>query len=152
MAGGRRDRARAGSARLVRPADHSGKLPLYWAQGVERPADQPPVPDSLDWDLWLGPAPSRPYHSAYAPFRWRGWWDFGSGGLGDMGIHNIAPVFAALQLTAPTAVNASSTAVHAETLPLACCVHYEFPARGDSAAGHPALVRRRPGAGGPEEA
>ncbi|MCX5653297.1 MAG: Gfo/Idh/MocA family oxidoreductase [Planctomycetota bacterium] len=108
---------------------HSGKLPLYWAQGIERPKEQPPVPSTLDWDLWLGPAPLRPYHPAYAPFRWRGWWDFGSGGLGDMGIHNIAPVFSALKLGAPTCVYASSTAVFAETLPLACCVHYEFPAR-----------------------
>lgn len=110
---------------------HSGKLPLYWEQGIERPQDQPPVPTTLDWDLWLGPAPWRPYHPAYAPFRWRGWWDFGSGGLGDMGIHNLAPVFAALQLGAPTSVHASSTAVFSETLPLACIVHYDFPARGD---------------------
>lgn len=110
---------------------HRGKLPLYWAQGIERPEDKPPVPATLDWDLWLGPAPSRPYHPAYAPFRWRGWWDFGSGGLGDMGIHNIAPVFAALKLGSPTSVDASSTAVYKETLPLASCVHYEFPARGD---------------------
>jgi predicted dehydrogenase len=110
---------------------HSGKLPLYWAQGIERPRERPPVPAGLDWDLWLGPAPWRPYHSAYAPFCWRGWWDFGSGGLGDMGIHNIAPVFAALKLGAPTSVDASSTAVYEETLPLACCVHYQFPARGD---------------------
>jgi predicted dehydrogenase len=113
---------------------HIGKLPLYWAQGIERPKEQPPVPASLDWDLWLGPAPWRPYHPAYAPFRWRGWWDFGSGGLGDMGIHNIAPVFSALQLGAPSSVNASSTAVYQETLPLASCVHYEFPARGDKPA------------------
>ena len=69
---------------------HGGKKKLWWQQGIERPKDTPPVPDTLDWDLWLGPAPWRPYHSAYAPFRWRGWWDFGSGGLGDMGIHNIA--------------------------------------------------------------
>jgi len=110
---------------------HSGKLPLYWAQGIDRPEDQPPVPATLDWDLWLGPAPWRPYHPAYAPFRWRGWWDFGSGGLGDMGIHNIAPVFPALKLGAPTSVDASSTAVYKETLPVASCVHYEFPARGD---------------------
>jgi predicted dehydrogenase len=110
---------------------HRGKLPLYWAQGIERPEEKPPVPAALDWDLWLGPAPWRPYHPAYAPFRWRGWWDFGSGGLGDMGIHNIAPVFAALNLGAPTSVDASSTAVYKETLPLASCVHYEFPARGD---------------------
>ena len=110
---------------------HSGKLPLYWAQGIDRPKDEPPVPEGLDWDLWLGPAPWRPYHPAYVPFRWRGWWDFGSGGLGDMGIHNIAPVFSALKLGSPTCVNASSTTVNAETLPLASCVHYEFPARGD---------------------
>lgn len=89
------------------------------------------MPSTLDWDLWLGPAPFRPYHPAYAPFRWRGWWDFGSGGLGDMGIHNIAPAFSALQLGAPACVYASSTALYKETLPLASCVHYEFPARGD---------------------
>jgi len=110
---------------------HSGKMPLYWDQGIERPKDQPPLPASLDWDLWLGPAPWRPYHPVYSHFRWRGWWDFGSGGLGDMGIHNIAPVFPALKLAAPTCVYASSTAVFEETLPLASCVHYEFPARGD---------------------
>jgi predicted dehydrogenase len=110
---------------------HSGKLPLWWAQGIERPQDEPPVPASLDWDLWLGPAPWRPYNPAYAPFRWRGWWDFGSGGLGDMGIHNLAPVFSALKLGAPACVDASSTAVYEETIPLASCVHYHFPARGD---------------------
>ena len=110
---------------------HKGRLPLWWAQGVERPADEPPVPPALDWDLWLGPAPWRPYHPAYAHFRWRGWWDFGSGGLGDMGIHNLAPVFAALQLGAPASVTASSTAVYPDSVPLACVVHYEVPARGD---------------------
>ena len=89
------------------------------------------MPAGLDWDLWLGPAPQRPYNPAYAPFRWRGWWDFGSGGLGDMGIHNIAPVFSASSWRAPVSVSASATAVYEETLPLACCVHYEFPARGN---------------------
>jgi len=104
---------------------------LFWAQGIERPEDTPPLPDTLDWDLWLGPAPYRPYNPAYVPFKWRGWWDFGSGGLGDMGIHNIAPVFSALKLGAPTAVDSSSTLVYKETLPLASTVHYEFPARDD---------------------
>lgn len=108
---------------------HVGKLPLYWEQGIQRPGETPPVPLSLDWDLWLGPAPWRPYHPVYAPFRWRGWWDFGSGGLGDMGIHNIAPVVSSLKLGPPSSISASSTAVFPETLPLACCVHYEFPAR-----------------------
>lgn len=108
---------------------HNGQL--FWAQGIDRPKETPPVPKTLDWDLWLGPAPLRPYHPAYVPFTWRGWWDFGSGGLGDMGIHNIAPVFSALKLTAPTSVHASSTLFNRETLPLACTVHYDFPARGD---------------------
>ena len=110
---------------------HRGKMPLWWAQGVERPQETPAVPATMDWDLWLGPAPYRPYHPAYAPFRWRGWWDFGSGGLGDMGIHNLAPVFSALKLGAPESVHASSTPVFKETVPLAAIVHYQFPARGD---------------------
>jgi predicted dehydrogenase len=113
---------------------HRGKLPLWWPQGIERPSDTPPVPSSLDWDLWLGPAPLRPYHPAYAPFKWRGWWDFGSGGLGDMGIHNLAPVFSALNLGAPASVQASSTPVFPETVPVANVVHYEFPSRGDLTA------------------
>lgn len=110
---------------------HKGRLPLWWPQGIERPTTNPPVPDTLDWDLWLGPAPKRPYNPAYAPFRWRGWWDFGSGGLGDMGIHNIAPVFSALKLGAPETIQGSSTPVFPETVPVACMVHYQFPARGD---------------------
>ena len=114
---------------------HDGKL--FWAQGVERPEDTPPVPPTLDWDLWLGPAPYRPYHPAYVPFAWRGWWDFGSGGLGDMGIHNLAPVFSALELGPPASVESSSTLVFDETLPLASTVHYEFLARGDR---HPVRV------------
>lgn len=107
-----------------------GKMPLWWPQGIERPTDTPPVPRTLDWDLWLGPAPYRPYHPAYAPFRWRGWWDFGSGGLGDMGIHNLAPVFSALKLGAPVRVSASATAQVSDSVPLAAMVHYQFPARG----------------------
>ncbi len=113
---------------------HRGKLPFWWPQGLERPQDKPPVPDTLSWDLWLGPAPWRPYHPAYVPFRWRGWWDFGSGGLGDMGIHNLAPVFDALKLGPPSRVHASSTPVFPESVPLACTVHYEFPARGQDPA------------------
>jgi predicted dehydrogenase len=110
---------------------HRGRLPFWWPQGIERPGETPPVPDTLDWDLWLGPAPMRPYHPAYVPFKWRGWWDFGSGGLGDMGIHNLAPVFAALKLGAPTSLHARSTPVFPETVPLANVVHFEFLARGE---------------------
>jgi predicted dehydrogenase len=108
-----------------------GQKEWWWPQAIERPKDTPPVPDTLDWDLWLGPAPYRPYHPAYVPFRWRGWWDFGSGGLGDMGIHNLAPVFSALKLGPPTSVHACSTPVFPESLPAASMVHYDFPARGD---------------------
>ena len=107
-----------------------GKLPLRWPQGTHRPTDSHPVPATLDWDLWLGPAPQRPYHPEWAKFKWRAWWDFGTGGLGDMGVHNLAPVFSALDLTAPTSVHASSTPVFPETCPLACSIHYNFPAHG----------------------
>jgi predicted dehydrogenase len=113
---------------------HRGKMPLWWPQAVERPTEASPVPAHLDWDLWLGPAPWRPYHPAYVPFKWRGWWDFGSGGLGDMGIHNLAPVFSALRLGAPVSVHASSTPVFKETVPLAATVHFQFAARGDMPA------------------
>ena len=108
-----------------------GKQPLWWPQGLDRPTETPAVPSTLDWDLWLGPAPWRPYHPIYVPFQWRGWWDFGSGGIGDMGIHNVAPVFSALKLNAPTSVHASSTPVYKESVPVACLVHFEFPARGE---------------------
>jgi predicted dehydrogenase len=116
---------------------HKGVLPLYWAQGIEAPTDRPATPESMQWDLWLGPARQRPYHPAYSHFVWRGWWDFGSGGLGDMGIHNLAPAFSALKLGAPSSVYASSTAVYPETLPVASSVHYEFPARDSSPTGGP---------------
>ena len=110
---------------------HAGKLPLWWPQGVEKPKDSMPVPAGLDWNLWLGPAPSRPYHAAYAPFVWRGWWDFGTGGIGDMGIHNLAPVFSALKLGAPESVEGSSTPVFPDSVTAACVVHYQFSARGE---------------------
>jgi predicted dehydrogenase len=103
----------------------------WWPQGVGRPADTPPVPETLDWDLWLGPAPERPYNPAYCPFVWRGWWDFGCGALGDMACHLMDAPFSALQLGYPTTVEASSTPINDETAPLASMITYEFPARGD---------------------
>ena len=74
-----------------------GLFEEYWPQGLARPKDTPPVPATLDWDLWLGPAPLRPYNPAYLPFIWRGWWDFGTGALGDIGCHAMDPVFRALE-------------------------------------------------------
>lgn len=106
----------------------------YWPQGVGRPEETPAVPDDLKWDLWLGPAPQRPYHPAYAPFRWRGWWDFGTGALGDIGCHALDPVFRALRLGAPLTVQATSTRVNKETYPLASMVRYRFGARDSSSA------------------
>jgi len=105
----------------------------WWPQGVDRPQDTPAVPATLDWDLWLGPAPSRPYNPAYHPFAWRGWWDFGCGAFGDMGCHLMDAPYWALDLGYPTVVEASSTAVNSETAPLASMVHYYFPARGKRA-------------------
>ncbi|GAH75238.1 unnamed protein product, partial [marine sediment metagenome] len=102
-----------------------------WPQGIDRPKETPPVPRTLNWDLWLGPAPYWPYHPAYAPFKWRGWWDFGCGALGDMACHVIDPVFWALKLGYPTSVEARSTEVNTETAPLASIVYYKFPARGN---------------------
>jgi predicted dehydrogenase len=100
-----------------------------WPQGIERPQDTPPTPDTLDWDVWLGPAPQRPYHPSYLPFNWRGWWDFGTGALGDMACHILDPVVWALKLGYPKKVWAESTPVNSETAPLVSQVHYEFPAR-----------------------
>ncbi len=103
----------------------------YWPQGVARPTDTPPIPKTLDWDLWIGPAPMRPYHPDYAPFKWRGRWDFGTGALGDMGCHYFDPVFRVLKLKAPTSVEAVSTRVNEECYPLGSVVTYHFAARGD---------------------
>jgi len=110
-----------------------GLFDEYWPQGVGRPQDTPAVPQTMNWDLWLGPAPARPYHPAYAPFRWRGWWDFGTGALGDIGCHAMDPVFRALRLGAPLSVQASTTRVNAETYPLGSMVTYQFPARAAGA-------------------
>jgi hypothetical protein len=98
-------------------------------RGIDRPKETPPVPESLTWDLWLGPAPKRPYHPCYHPFNWRGWWDFGTGVLGDIGCHQFAPIFRALKLKYPVSVEACSSGVNDETAPLASIVRYEFPAR-----------------------
>jgi hypothetical protein len=100
-----------------------------WPQGIDRPKEVHDIPDTLDWDLWIGPSPMRPYNKCYAPFAWRGWWDFGGGALADMACHVLDPVFWALKLKYPTSVEASCTPVNNETFPLGSIVHYEYPAR-----------------------
>ena len=81
----------------------------WWPQGVESACRQPPVPSGLDWDLWLGTAPRRPYHPAYVPFAWRGWLDFGTGAIGDMGIHNAAMAWLGLELGLPQSAEVVAT-------------------------------------------
>ncbi|GAF88803.1 unnamed protein product, partial [marine sediment metagenome] len=125
--------------------------------GLPRPKDTPTVPDTLNWDLWLGPAQFRPYHPIYAPIYWRGWLDFGTGALGDMGCHILDPAFWALKLASPVSVEANTSynpnpefwtscfagskspkseipkyldELRKETHPVASIVRYEFPARG----------------------
>ena len=112
-----------------------------WPQGVEvdRPAETPPVPEGLNWDLWLGPAQDRPYHSTYIPQSWRAWWDFGTGSLGDLGCHVLDPAFWALNLKYPEAVegNISTywggfweyTEPKNEQYPRSTIVRFKFPAR-----------------------
>ena len=102
-----------------------------WPQGIDAPKEIPSVPPTLDWDVWLGPAPWRPYHPAYLPFNWRGWWDYGTGAVGDMGAHLVDQPFWALKLGAPATVQASSTKYTKDSYPLAEVITYEFPARGN---------------------
>lgn len=111
-----------------------------WPQGrdMKRPTETPPVPDTLNWDLWLGPAPYRPYHPSYLPFNWRAWTDFGTGALGDMACHYMDPAFMALDLKYPESVQACistfnrdwKTVDYGEVFPRSSIVRYTFPARG----------------------
>jgi predicted dehydrogenase len=99
--------------------------------GGDRPAETPPIPAGLHYDLWLGPAPYRPYHPTYIPFFWRRWWDFGGGSLNDMACHYLDLPFWALNLRHPTHVKAEGPKPHPETAPIGLMVEYEFPARGE---------------------
>jgi len=133
----------------VREAHVWSNRPL-WPQGMLRPPGRDPVPKTLDWDLWIGPAQMRPFvaewrdgdtalkqvkasrrppRAVYHPWNFRGWWDFGTGALGDMGCHHFNHVFKALKLRYPTSISASASMVFDETAPLASIVTFEFPAR-----------------------
>ncbi len=125
-----------------------------WPQGMDRPPGEDPVPPTLDWDLWLGPAPWRPFklelsespaaetpskgkskgksrRGIYEPFNWRGWQDFGTGALGDMACHTVNMPFRALKLGFPVEVEAECSAINNESYPLKSKIRFEFPARGD---------------------
>jgi predicted dehydrogenase len=99
-----------------------------WPQGLDRPTDTPPVPEKLDWEAWIGPAKMRPYHNAYHPFKWRGWWDFGTGALGDMACHTLNMCFAALSLRDPISVQAISSGHNKETYPSWSIITFEYAA------------------------
>ena len=96
-----------------------------------RPTETPPVPAGLHYDLWLGPAPERPYHSDYLPFYWRNWWAFGGGTLADLGCHHMDLPHWALGLRYPLTVEAEGPPVDAESAPHWLIVRYEYPARGE---------------------
>jgi predicted dehydrogenase len=100
-----------------------------WPQGLQRPTQVMEVPKTMNWDLFIGPAPMRPYHEAYTPWNWRGWWDFGTGAFGDMACHVLDPVFQSLKLGYPELVQGSSTQINTESAPQAETVKFSFPAR-----------------------
>jgi predicted dehydrogenase len=125
-----------------------------WPQGIPRPSETPAVPEGLDWDLWVGPSPARPYHRAYHPFSWRSWFDFGCGALGDMACHVMDASYTVLKLGYPTSVTGyiayqvvekprvdgkgteNRRLEYKDSYPMASVVHYTFPARGKQ---YPAL-------------
>lgn len=100
----------------------------WWPQGVNRPDPENP-PKTLDWNLWLGPSPERPYGKGYHPFAWRGWWDFGTGALGDIGCHCMNLPFMALDLRNPIAVQAETSGHNKDSFPAWSVVRYEFPSQ-----------------------
>lgn len=104
-----------------------------WPQGIERPAGAP-VPRYLHWEEWLGCAPYREYNEAYHPFKWRGFWDFGTGALGDMACHTVNMPFMGLNLRDPVSVEAETAGHNKETYPAWSKIKFEFPANGDRPA------------------
>ncbi len=124
-----REWVEAGWIGTVKEVQYWTNRPI-WPQAIERPTEVHHVPGHLDWELWLGPAPDRPYHPAYAPFNWRGWWDFGTGALGDIACHSMDAAFWALELGYPASIVAESTALFEETAPAVSRIVYEFPQRG----------------------
>lgn len=130
-----REWVEAGAIGPVRAIEFWTGRPV-WPQAMHRPTEAHNAPPTLNWDLWLGPAPFRPYHPTYAPHDWRGWYDFGAGPLGDMGCHVMDAAYWGLDLRYPSRVIAESTALFPESFPQASRIVYEFPARN----GRPAVT------------
>ncbi len=124
-----REWVEAGVIGDVEKIDYWTNRPI-WPQALNRPSQAHNVPPTLDWDLWIGPVESRPYNPAYAPFNWRGWWDFGTGAMGDMACHIMDAAYWALGLKYPSRVIPESTQLFAETAPASERITYEFPAIG----------------------
>ena len=101
----------------------------WWPQGIQKPTGTQPVPSHLKWDLWLGPAANRDYHSAYVPFKWRGWWDFGCGAIGDMAIHLLDPAFWALKLGGPVKVTSKGPQPNPDSGPTWMETRFDFGQR-----------------------
>ena len=112
----------------VTRVDCATNRPL-WPQGLETPTDAMPIPEGLDWDCFLGPAKERPYNRAYHPWDWRGWWDYGTGALGDMACHIMHVAFKSLNLLYPIKVEGSSTTLMPDCAPHAQHVKLTYPAR-----------------------
>jgi predicted dehydrogenase len=103
-----------------------------WPQGLERPVypgRAPAIPSHLSWDLFIGPAPMRPYDPIYTPWNWRGWWDFGTGAFGDMACHVLDPVYQSLKLGYPSYIQGRSSELNTESAPQSEMVEFVFPAR-----------------------
>jgi predicted dehydrogenase len=107
---------------------------MWWPQGIERPTETDPIPETLDWDIWLGASPNRPYNKSYLPFNWRGRWDWGCGALGDMACHNMDPAFWCLDLGAPVKTKAQTSGINSDTFPAWEIITYSFAAKGDRPA------------------
>ena len=123
-----REWVEAGAIGTVREVHCWTNRPI-WPQGQDRPLEEYFTPATLAWDLWLGPAPLRPYHPAYAPFKWRGWWDFGCGALGDMACHLMDAAFWTLDLGRPVRIEPEATKLYTETAPTSSRISYSFAAR-----------------------
>ncbi len=102
-----------------------------WPNGVDRPAKSDPIPEGLDWNFWLGKAPARPYNDGiYHPGKWRGWYDFGGGSIADFCCHGFQLAFRALELDAPTRIEATGDDMGHESFPTRCTVTFDFAAKG----------------------
>jgi predicted dehydrogenase len=98
-----------------------------WPQGITQIPKEEAVPDHLSWDEWVGPVAARPFSSAYVPFKWRGWWDFGAGAMGDMACHNMDALFTMFDLTYPSKVVAQADQPAGITYPKWSIIEFHFP-------------------------